>query len=119
MLSTSGGEMVRLKDAEYNLSLWMSAALDDPMVCNSMKKAINDWFIATSRRDGTSLVGRKAIVVDDYPCSSSLESGDAVVIKEVFIRSYENTLSIAVSYPDSSTLWYVFFDQVRILPEES
>ncbi|UOF82385.1 UNVERIFIED_CONTAM: hypothetical protein [Bacteriophage sp.] len=33
-----------MKKAAYNLAPWLSAALDDPKVCQEYKDAINDWF---------------------------------------------------------------------------
>lgn len=35
-----------LVDACEKLGSWMSAALDDPKVCDAMKADIRNWFIA-------------------------------------------------------------------------
>jgi hypothetical protein len=36
----------RAEAASDNLGSWMAAALDDDLVCDEMKSAINDWFNA-------------------------------------------------------------------------
>ena len=37
-------EADEMREAAYNLSKWLSAALDDPNVCDEMKRDINAWF---------------------------------------------------------------------------
>jgi hypothetical protein len=37
-------EQEAMKEAAYNLAPWLSAALDDPEVCQEYKAAINAWF---------------------------------------------------------------------------
>lgn len=37
-------EIDRLKKNNEKLASWMSAALDDPQVCQEMKSDIQDWF---------------------------------------------------------------------------
>lgn len=37
-------EQEAMKEAAYNLAPWLSAALDDPKVCQEYKDAINGWF---------------------------------------------------------------------------
>lgn len=34
------------KEAENALAMWLSAALDDPLVCVEMKQDIERWFAA-------------------------------------------------------------------------
>ena len=35
------------KAADYRLGFWLSAALDDPTVCEEMKVVIREWFEVT------------------------------------------------------------------------
>lgn len=46
-LAASEAEITRIKEANENLGAWMSAALDDPKVCEAMKTDINEWFLAS------------------------------------------------------------------------
>jgi hypothetical protein len=39
-------EKHRLQDGNERLGKWMSAALDDPLVCEEMKSDIRAWFEA-------------------------------------------------------------------------
>lgn len=38
------GAMPPEQEAAYNLAPWLSAALDDPNVCQEYKDAVNSWF---------------------------------------------------------------------------
>lgn len=35
-----------IQSANYRIGRWLSAALEDPIVCSAMKSDINDWFEA-------------------------------------------------------------------------
>lgn len=35
-----------IEDARKDIGWWLSAALDDPAVCEEMKSAINEWFVS-------------------------------------------------------------------------
>ena len=37
-------EADEMREAAYNLGKWLSAALDDPNVCDEMKRDIHAWF---------------------------------------------------------------------------
>ena len=43
-LNKAALEIDRLKENNKKLASWMSAALDDPQVCQEMKSDIHDWF---------------------------------------------------------------------------
>lgn len=43
-LEAAGATIKRLRTANDKLGWWMSAALDDPQVCEEMKADIRAWF---------------------------------------------------------------------------
>ena len=43
-LNKAALEIDRLRENNKKLASWMSAALDDPQVCQEMKSDIHDWF---------------------------------------------------------------------------
>ena len=45
-LAQSRAEKERLREAEDGIGKWLSAALDDPDVCDAMKMDIRAWFDA-------------------------------------------------------------------------
>ena len=49
--------IAELEAASFELGGWMSAAMDDPAVCDAMKTDINRWFIARQALKGTGDVG--------------------------------------------------------------
>jgi hypothetical protein len=44
-------ERDRKKQADYRIGAWLSAALEDPSVCQSMKDDINEWFECTPKME--------------------------------------------------------------------
>jgi len=42
-----------LEEAELNIGSWLSAALDDDLICDGMKTDILNWFAALEERDKT------------------------------------------------------------------
>jgi hypothetical protein len=44
-------ERDRKKQADYRIGAWLSAALEDPSTCQSMKDDINEWFKCTPKME--------------------------------------------------------------------
>ena len=44
-------ERNRKKQADYQIGTWLSAALEDPSTCQSMKDDINEWFKCTPKME--------------------------------------------------------------------
>ncbi len=42
-------EVVAMREASKRLGVWMSAALEDPGVCDEMKRDIRSWFAALEK----------------------------------------------------------------------
>lgn len=43
-LDRAAAEIERIKSANVKIGAWLSAALDDPQVCDEMKNDIREWF---------------------------------------------------------------------------
>jgi hypothetical protein len=46
-------ERDRKKQADYRIGAWLSAALEDPSTCQSMKDDINEWFECTPKMESS------------------------------------------------------------------
>jgi hypothetical protein len=42
---------VTMVDANFKIGAWLSAALEDPSTCQSMKDDINEWFKCTPKME--------------------------------------------------------------------
>jgi hypothetical protein len=56
----TGPRVVRWRKASVALGAWMSAALDDPAVCDAMKADIREWFSAGEPFEGMALAATNA-----------------------------------------------------------
>lgn len=45
-----------MTEAEWNLGAWLSAAMDDPNVCQEFKDDITDWFVEINEREAEEKV---------------------------------------------------------------
>ena len=77
--------------SSVRLGKWMSAALDDPNVCEEMKTDIRDWFSA-----GEPVVGWTAAL--SPPVSQSVEK-----MREAFVAGWQSALS--EFKPDEQEAW--------------
>ena len=46
-LNAARAKLARMGDANHRIGSWLSAALDDKMVCEEMKNDVRSWFELT------------------------------------------------------------------------
>lgn len=67
-------EKHRLQDGNSRLGSWMSAALDDPLVCDEMKSDIRAWF--ESQSGGAPYPADRDLVVENSQLRAALERAE-------------------------------------------
>jgi hypothetical protein len=73
---------VTMVDANFKIGAWLSAALEDPSTCQSMKDDINEWFKCTPKmearkREWVYLTEEEMLdIVDTYgmPLADAIEA---------------------------------------------
>ena len=73
---------VTMVDANFKIGAWLSAALEDPSTCQSMKDDINEWFECTPKmearkREWVYLTEEEMLdIVDTYgmPLADAIEA---------------------------------------------
>ena len=85
--------------ASVNLGAWMSAALDDPKVCDAMKADIREWFsagepvsaiqAAFAEREAR-LVGDMQAIIDHFDCYHGNAPGHGHLIPGVWDKDASN-----------------------------
>jgi hypothetical protein len=73
---------VTMVDANFKIGAWLSAALEDPSTCQSMKDDINEWFKCTPKmearkREWVYLTEEEMLdIVDTYgmPLAEAIEA---------------------------------------------
>jgi len=58
-------ETDRKREADLKMGAWLSAALEDPSTCQSMKDDINEWFECTHQEEIDRLREKKKQIYED------------------------------------------------------
>ena len=55
----------RKREADLKMGAWLSAALEDPSTCQSMKDDINEWLECTHQEETDRLRAKKKQIYED------------------------------------------------------
>lgn len=69
------GPTDRKRDADLKIGAWLSAALEDPSTCQSMKNDINEWFECTHQEEIDRLRAKKKQIYEDLKDAMDREWG--------------------------------------------